>query len=122
MASEHLTVQAYQNLVLATVTKSRLTDAATINDIGLELLRQLELYPRISLIIHLGQVSQLSSAMLGKIIAVHKKVVEYRGRMAITGVGKELSPLFKVTKLDKVLDVRSDDAEKVLLEYRRTSA
>ncbi len=122
MASEHLTVQAYQNLVLATVTKPRLTDAATINDIGAELLRQLELHSRISLIIHLGQVSQLSSAMLGKIIAVHKKVVEYRGRMAITGVGKELRPLFKVTKLDKVLDVRSDDAEKVLLEYRRTSA
>ena len=119
MPCEHLTIQPYQNLVLATITKPRLVDGQTINDIGIELLRQLELYQRISLIVELGQVTQMSSAMLGKFIAIHKKVQEYRGRMALTGVSKGLMPLFTVTKLDKVLDIRSEDAEEVLLAFRR---
>ncbi|MHC5067643.1 MAG: STAS domain-containing protein [Planctomycetota bacterium] len=117
-ATSALTIQRYQNIVLVAFARPRLTDAATIAEVGDAFDGIMARYPKISLILDFGQVAAMSSQMLGKLVALHKEVLAGRGRMVVCGVGKPLKPLFKVTKLDKLLDIKPD-AQKMLLYYQR---
>jgi len=118
MASDALFIQAYDNIVLAKITKDRLLDAGVINDIGAVLLKMLDRYAKPSVVLDLSDVGYASSAFLGKLIALYKGVTAAKGRMTITGVKPALKPLFQATKLDKMIPM-ADDAEQVILAYRR---
>jgi anti-sigma B factor antagonist len=100
---DFLMVQAYDQIVVAKVMKERLLDAGHITAFGAGLIELLDRYPKVSLIIDLSEVQYLSSAVLGKLVAIHKKTKELKGRMAIAGALGPVLPLFKVTGLDKVL-------------------
>ena len=118
MPSAHVTIQTYQNIVLAAIEKDRLTDANSINAAGDELMKILDRHPKVSLVLDLKKVAAMSSQMIGKLVALHKAVVKGKGRMAVCGSQKGILPLFKVTKLDRVFDLRSD-AQEALLFYQR---
>lgn len=118
MASEHLSVQAYENIVLATITKERLLDPPVIAALGEDLLKLVDRYPRMSLVLDLSAVNYLSSAFIGKLIALFKSVAANKGRMTIAGAKPSLMPLFQVTRLDKIIQFEAE-AEKAILFYKR---
>ncbi|MDA3963694.1 MAG: STAS domain-containing protein [Planctomycetota bacterium] len=119
MPSGLVTIANYQKIVLACFEKDRLTDAASIAAVAADLDRQLEMCPvKISLIIDLSKVTAMSSQMLGKLVALHKKVKNGKGRMCLTGVCKQIMPLFEITKLTKVFEFKPD-AQEVILFYQR---
>jgi anti-sigma B factor antagonist len=118
MPSEHLIVQAYENLVLAKITKERLLDAPVIAALGEDLLKLVDRYPRMSLVLDISDVSYLSSAFIGKLVALFKSITTHKGRMTIAGAKPSLMPLFQVTRLDKVITFESE-AEKAILFYKR---
>ena len=119
MACDFLIVQRYDNIVLAKVAKERLLEplviAALADDLNAEVQRSLQ---RMSLVIDLADVGYLSSAMIGKLVAVNKAVRAIKGRMAIAGLKPALLQMFKVTGLDKLFEF-SPEAEQVILAYRR---
>lgn len=117
--NEAVMIQAYDNIVLAKVMRERVLDHLVINTIDQEFRKMIDRYPRISLVLDLSDVQYLSSMFLGKIIALFKGVQASRGRMTIAGVRGPLKPLFKATHLDKLIPF-ADEAEQVLLAYRRT--
>ncbi len=118
MASEHLIVQAYEGIVLVKITKERLLDAPVIAAIGDDLLKLTDRYPKISLVLDLADVGYLSSAFIGKLMALFKAVTAVKGRMAVTGVKPALMPLFTVTRLDKVMTF-APDAAPIINLYKR---
>jgi anti-sigma B factor antagonist len=119
MACDFLIVQRYDNIVLAKVTKERLLEpqviAALADDLNAEIQRASQ---RLSLVLDLSDVGYLSSAMIGKLVAVNKGVRALKGRMAIAGLKPALLQMFKVTGLDKLFEF-SPEAEQVILAYRR---
>jgi anti-anti-sigma factor len=119
MACDFLIIQRYDNMVLAKVTKDRLLDPASITALSDALLAEVNRAAmRPSLVLDLGDVGYLSSAMIGKLVAVLKAVKGSKGRMALAGVKPSIMQLFKVTQLDKLFDF-ADDAEQLILAYRR---
>ena len=118
MPCDFLMTQAYDNIVLAKVMRERLLDAPAIASLSEDLMKLLDRYPRISLVLDLSDVGYLSSAMLGKLVALLKGVKAGKGRMAIAGVRPALKPLFTVTQLDKLMEFYPD-AEQALLLYKR---
>jgi hypothetical protein len=74
MPCDFLVVQAYDNLVLARIEKDRLLDVAGIAALSEDLIKLTDRYPRISLVLDLEAVSAMSSAMLGKLVSLHKAV------------------------------------------------
>lgn len=118
MPCEFLVVQAYENIVLARIEKDRLLDSTAITSVATDLIKLTDRYPRISLVLDLEAVSALSSAMLGKLVALHKAVVVNKGRMTLAGVKPTIMPLFTVTKLDKLFTFAPTAQETILL-YRR---
>ncbi len=118
MPSEHLDVQAYEGLVLAKITKERLLDAPVIAALGEDLLKLVDRYPRLSLIVDLSDVAYLSSAFIGKLVAVFKSISAAKGRMIVAGVKPSLMPLFQVTRIDKIIAFEPV-VEKAILFYKR---
>lgn len=118
MPCDFLLITAYDNVVLARIEKDRLLDAQAINALGVELLKLPDRYPKISLVVDCEAVSALSSAMLGKLVALVKQVKLCKGRMVLAGVSAKIMPLFQVTKLDKVIDF-APSAQEAIMGYRR---
>ncbi len=120
MASEYLDIQAYDNIVLAKITKERLLEAPVIAALGDDLLKLVDRYPRLSLILDLSDVGYLSSAFIGKLVALFKVLTAAKGRMTVAGVRPTLMPLFQVTRLDKIITFEPV-VEKAIQLYKRKS-
>ena len=73
---------------------------------------------RIRLLVNFGGVRYLSSDVLGILAAVHKKIDPVRGRIHLCGLDSLLRDMLRITHLDRVLDVCTDEAEALeLLAY-----
>lgn len=118
MPSEFLDIQAYENIVLAKITKERLLEAPVIATLGEDLLKLVDRYPRLSLILDLSEVGYLSSAFIGKMVALFKALSAVKGRMTVAGVKPSLMPLFQVTRLDKIITFEPV-VEKAIQYYKR---
>jgi len=118
MASNALIVSEYHKVVLVSFERDRITDPTLINAIDRDLTELIDQRPRISLILDLGKVRSMSSQMLGKLVAAYKLVQKVKGRMCVTGLDGNVLPLFKTTRLDRIIDIQPD-AEEILLYYQR---
>ena len=62
------------------------------------------------IILDFSGVKFMASAMLGKLVALQKKVQEFRAKMKLCCVAPEILEVFKITKLHKVFDIQADEA------------
>ena len=63
---------------------------------------------RIKLILDFGNVEFLSSAVLGFLIRVSKKVCEGGGQLGFCSINPRVYEIFKITSLTKVFDIFED--------------
>jgi len=93
------------------VTVVRLLEKKILDEANIEALGQ-ELYAlvdgRRKLILEFSDVEYLSSAALGKLITLHKKVVAAKGKLVLCGIPKEILEVFKITQLDRILTICAD--------------
>lgn len=62
------------------------------------------------IILDFAAVKFMASSALGKLVQVHKKCGEFRAKLKLAGVSKDIMEVFKITKLNKVLDIAADEA------------
>ena len=120
MTSQHISIQAYQNIILVVFEKDRIVEVPVITELGQELMKINDSAAKPSIVIDLHKVKNMSSMMIAKIIALHKAVKKNKGRIALTNLSASMRPLVKVTKLDKLVDIYPE-AEEALQYYRRTA-
>jgi anti-anti-sigma factor len=118
MPSANYMVEEYQGVVIFRILKDRLLEVAAINDVAAGLTGQVNRHERISLVIDAQAVTHMSSAMLGKFVAVQKMVKKSKGRLALSGLSKSIMPLFEVTKLTKVFTIAATP-DQIIKEYTR---
>ena len=58
-------------------------------------------------------VEFLSSAALGKLITLDRKVKSHKGRLRMSNIRREIYDVFLVTKLNKVFDIHDGEAEAI---------
>jgi anti-sigma B factor antagonist len=58
----------------------------------------------------LSEVTLLASAGIGALLTLSKSCRESGGRLAIFGLEEEVEGMMRITKLDRVLDIRPDRA------------
>ncbi|MFQ3651178.1 MAG: STAS domain-containing protein, partial [Gemmataceae bacterium] len=56
-------------------------------------------------------VKYLSSAALGKLIALNKKVKSAGGSLVLSNINPEIIEVFEITKLDKMFKIKKDEQE-----------
>jgi anti-sigma B factor antagonist len=63
------------------------------------------------LLLNFQQVEFLSSAALGKLITLDKKVKARGGKMKLSNIRPEIYEVFAITKLNKLFDIKDDEAD-----------
>lgn len=90
--------------------EARILDDATIQEVARELFAMADNSYRPKIILNFENVDYLSSAVLGKIVAFHKKIKEAKGIAALCQIKPTIREVFKITKLDKVLAIYDTQA------------
>jgi len=98
------------------VTVVRFRDPKIIEDINIqelsqELFRLVEVERRAKLLLNFSSVDFLSSAALGKLITLEKKVKENGGTLKLSNIRPEIFEVFAITKLNRLFDIRDDEAD-----------
>jgi anti-anti-sigma factor len=89
----------------------KILDEANIQDLGMELFKLVEQEQRKKLLLNFGSVEFLSSAALGKLITLDKKVKANGGKLKLSNIRPEIYEVFAITKLNKLFDIKDDEAD-----------
>ena len=60
---------------------------------------------RINLVLDFGNVRFLSSAVLGLLIRISKRIYEYDGQLRLCSINPKIYEIFKITRLTKTFDI-----------------
>ncbi|HWB00627.1 MAG TPA: STAS domain-containing protein [Pirellulales bacterium] len=88
----------------------KILDEGNIQEMGQELFALVEEDGRAKLLLNFSQVDFLSSAALGKLITLDKKVKAAKGKMRLSNIRPEIYEVFAITKLDRLFDIATDEA------------
>jgi anti-sigma B factor antagonist len=110
---------AYQRLDLVEVgdvTVVRFRDRKIVEDIsiqqlGQELFQLVEVDGRDKLLLNFAAVDFLSSAALGKLITLDKKMKAHGGALKLSNIRPEIYEVFAITKLNRLFDIKDDEAD-----------
>ena len=116
-AFEILELGKIGDVTVVTIKQARLLDETTIKMLGDELITLIEREYKIKLLVDFSNVNYLSSAVLGKLISVHKKVKSTNGTLKFANLSIPLLEIFKITKLDTVFSIYSS-TEKGMFSFR----
>lgn len=82
-----------------------------IQELGQELFHLVEEEERLKLVLNFSSVDFLSSAALGKLITLDKKVKARGGTLKLCNIRPEIYEVFAITRLNRLFDIREDEAD-----------
>ena len=92
-------------------TEAKVVDQRNIDLIGAELTKMAESGAVSKMLINMEDVRFLSSAMLGKLISLHKVLRTKKAALKLCNIVPEIFEVFEITRLDKVFDIYSSEDE-----------
>jgi anti-sigma B factor antagonist len=92
-------------IAVVTILDSHILDENNINEIGRQLLDLVKKQYMIKMVIDMGEVKYLSSAVLRQFISLYKAIQEEKGALKLCRVRPEIREVFKITQLDKMIEI-----------------
>jgi len=89
----------------------KILDEANIQELGRELFQLVEEENRQKLLLNFSTVEFLSSAALGKLITLDKRVKAHNGQLKLSNIRPEIYEVFAITRLNKRFDISEDEAD-----------
>jgi anti-sigma B factor antagonist len=87
----------------------KILDEQNIQMIGDDLFRLVDELGRRKILLNFRNVEFLSSAALGKLITLNRKVQAVRGKLILCGISAEIKEVFQITKLDKLFTIEVEE-------------
>jgi anti-anti-sigma factor len=106
------------DIAIVTILESRILDENNINEIGKALMELVTKQYMIKMIIDMGEVKYLSSAVLRQFIALYKAIKTEKGDLKMCRVNPEVREVFKITQLDKMIEIK-DDLETAVNAFKK---
>lgn len=118
MAEErsHITLTKSDSVNVVTFTDRKILEEISINEIGEELNKLVEGEKGTKILLSFTNVEHLSSAALGVLITLNKKVAEQEGTLKLSDIAPQIYEVFKITRLNKLFEIH-DTAEKALATF-----
>ena len=89
----------------------KILDEPNIQIIGEQLFSLVDDSGRKKLLLNFGNVEYMSSAALGKLITLDRKLKAAGGRLVLCNIDPQIREVFEITKLDTVFIIREDEQE-----------
>jgi anti-sigma B factor antagonist len=110
-AHRRVQVNQVNDVTVVRFVDRKILDEANIQELGQELFKLVEEENRKKLLLNFSTVEFLSSAALGKLITLHKKVKDHAGKLKLTNIRPEIYEVFAITKLNKLFDIKDEEAD-----------
>ncbi len=114
--SSHLKIRRTDGVSVVEFADRKILEELSIQEIGEELNRVVESEAGIKLLLDFRNVDHLSSAALGMLITLNKKVKEQRGNLKLSDINRQIFEVFKITRLNRVFEIH-DTAEQALASF-----
>ncbi|MBC19536.1 MAG: anti-anti-sigma factor [Planctomycetaceae bacterium] len=88
----------------------KILDESNIQEMGRELFELVE-QKRAKILLNFMNVEFLSSAALGKLITLDKKLKSAKGQLKLSNIRPEIYEVFAITRLNKLFDIHDDEAD-----------
>lgn len=114
--STHLRIKRANGISVVEFADRKILEELSIQEIGEELDRIVESEPGIRLLLNFRNVDHLSSAALGMLITLRKKVENQNGDLKLSDINKQIFEVFKITRLNKMFDIH-DTADQAVARF-----
>jgi anti-sigma B factor antagonist len=112
-AKSHLSISKSDGVTLVDFAERKILEELSITEIGDELSRLVEGHKGIRLVVSFKNVEHLSSAALGMLITLNKKVEQLKGKLKLADISPQIFEVFKITRLNKLFEIH-DTTERAL--------
>ena len=110
-AFRRLEVSEVNDVTVVRFVDRKILDEASIQELGQELFQIVEQQKGGKILLNFSKVDFLSSAALGKLILLDKKVKTNAGKLKFSNIRPEIYEVFAITKLNKLFDIKNDEAD-----------
>ena len=112
-SNRRLDIDEANDVTVARFTDKKILDESNIQIIGNQLFSLVDEDHRQKIVLDFTNVEYLSSAALGKLITMDKKVKASGGKLRLCSIRSDILEVFKITRLDKLFTIR-ENREKAL--------
>jgi anti-sigma B factor antagonist len=110
-AYRRLEVQEVADVTVVRFRDHKIVEDLNIQELGQELFQLVEKDHREKILLNFSAVEFLSSAALGKLITLDKKVKAHNGKLRLSNIRPEIFEVFQITKLNRLFDIKEEEAD-----------
>lgn len=110
LKQKRLEVSEVGDVTVVHFRDQRIIEDLAIQETGQELI-ELVAEGRTKLVLNFSAVGFMSSAALGKLITLNKKVQAAGGAVKMCSIRPEIREVFVITRLDRLFDIKEDESE-----------
>ena len=103
-----ISVEYTEKAAIVTIAAEKILEDSDIKALGDSITDVIEQSKDLSIIIDFSNVSFLSSAVLGLLIRLSKRIYEKQGRLQLCNINPKIYQVFKITRLTKVFEIYKD--------------
>jgi anti-sigma B factor antagonist len=104
-----ISVEYAENVTIITFTDEKILEDKDVQALQESIMSVVESASSgINLILDFRNVQFLSSAVLGLLIRISKKVYEHDGQLKLCSIDPKIYKVFKITRLTKIFDIYQD--------------
>ena len=105
MIKPGISVEYSENATIMRFTDEKILEEQDIKALAESIMSVIEQAERINLILDFSNVRFLSSAVLGLLIRVSKRIYERDGQLGLCNINPKIYEIFKITRLTKTFDI-----------------
>ncbi len=110
-AYRRLEVNEVGDVTVVRFRDHKIVEDINIQQLGQEMFQLVEVDNRDKLLLNFSSVDFLSSAALGKLITLDKKMKAHGGTLKLSNIRPEIYEVFAITKLNRLFDIKDDEAD-----------
>ena len=103
-----ISVEYSENATIVSFTDEKILEERDIKALQDSIMSVVEQAERIKLILDFGNVRFLSSAVLGLLIRLSKRIYEKDGQLKLCNINPKIFEIFKITRLTTTFDIYKD--------------
>jgi anti-sigma B factor antagonist len=103
-----INIEYIDNATIVRFTDEKILEEMDIKALQDSIVSIVEQTERINLILDFGNVRFLSSAVLGLLIRLGKRIYEQDGQLKLCNINTKIFEIFKITRLTKTFDICKD--------------
>ncbi len=108
-----LDTQSNGDVTLVFFRDAAILDETNVEELGRNLFDISDKGTKMKMLINFEKIEYLSSAVLGKLVALHKKMKKDKATLKLCCMRPNIHEIFKITKLDKLFEIYPDQAKAV---------